>query len=217
MEGVRREPRVALGASPPANPAPTPAAAPVEESPLLPRLKWKANRLGDAVPYGNHGPWGLYREGDKEMSMKISEGKITPSEASAQLADAGVKISADTLAKRAKKAPGASPIKGGAKLLIPELVQQKVYEEIVFFRKHDIPTTRSMIKAMILSMLSDDDQERLFPKGVTNETYYRFLDSKDLNTEDTKPLDSDRDLWLTSKVRFHGRLCPRLPRSLVLA
>eukprot|EP00966_Prymnesium_polylepis_P140682 3249271-Prymnesium_polylepis.1 len=54
--------------------APAPAAA-VAESPLAPRLKRKADRHGDAVPYGQHGSTGMYREGVKEFSQKIHNGE----------------------------------------------------------------------------------------------------------------------------------------------
>ena len=49
--------------------------------------------------------------------------------------------------------------------------------------------------------LTEEQQAARFPNGITNKLYYKFLDNFDLNTEQTKPLEKDRDLWLTSKVR----------------
>eukprot|EP00966_Prymnesium_polylepis_P322214 7378479-Prymnesium_polylepis.3 len=195
--------RASLPALPPTalTPAAAPAPAAVEESPLGPRLKRKASRYGDAVPYGKHGPWGMYREGAKEFSTKIAEGKVEPSDASAQLAAEGVYMSATTLAKKAKHAPGTSPTKGGATGKLSEEIQSKVHDEIAFLRKHDIPVTKCMVIALMLSHLTDEEQETLFPNGVSGKVYYAFLDHRDLNTVDTKPLESDRDLWLTSTVR----------------
>lgn len=46
---------------PPLPPAAEPAAALEKESPLGARLKRKADRYGDAVPYGKRGPWGMCR------------------------------------------------------------------------------------------------------------------------------------------------------------
>ena len=55
---------------------------PTNDSPLGPTLERRATRYGDGVPYGNHGSWGKYREGVKEMTKQIHEGKVTPAEAS---------------------------------------------------------------------------------------------------------------------------------------
>lgn len=44
---------------------------PAPESPLGPRLRRKCTRFGDAMPYGKHGEWGMYREGVKEMTRRI--------------------------------------------------------------------------------------------------------------------------------------------------
>ena len=45
------------------------------ESPLGPRLTRQATHYGDGVPYGQHGSWGMYREGVKELTTKIAEAK----------------------------------------------------------------------------------------------------------------------------------------------
>ena len=185
-------------------PAPPPAAAPASaaapaESPLAPRLKRKADRHGDAVPYGQHGQWGSYRDGVKEMTQKISQGKISAAEASEQLEEAGVRVSEYSLDKKAKKAPGQSPVKGGVKMKMPKPLQSAVHEEIQVLRKHDLPVSKSLVKAMVLSKLTEEQQAEIFPKGMTNKVYYKFLDNYDMNTEQTKPLEKDRDLWLTSK------------------
>ena len=58
---------------------PTPAA--VEESPLRDRLRRKAVRYGEAVPYGQKGEWRLFREGVKEMTAKMGAGTLTAAEA----------------------------------------------------------------------------------------------------------------------------------------
>ena len=62
---------------------------------------------------------------------------------------------------------------------------------------------------MVLSKLTDEQQQELFPKGISNKVYYGFLDDFDLNTEETKPLESACDLWLTSTVRR----CHRAPAA----
>jgi hypothetical protein len=193
-------------------PAPAPAAAPSPavadgESPLGPRLKRKADRHGDAVPYGKHGEWGMYREGTKEMTTKISEGTISAEDAQQELAAAGVHVTAQSLGKRAKCAPGESPAKAGARGLLDWNLQQEVHKEIKVLREHDLPVTKSMVKCMVLSKLTDEEQDELFPKGITSKVYYGFLDNFDLNTEQTKPLESDRDLWLTSTVRMPAAAC----------
>jgi len=188
-------------AAPVASPASTPAQA-VEESPLGQRLKRKADRFGDAVPYGKHGSWGMYREGVKEMSTKIAAGRLTPAEAHERLEAEGVYASASVLAKKARVAPGKSPVKAGGACKLDYDLKKEVHEEIAVLRAHDLPVTKDMVRAMVLSRLTDEQLETLFPKGITNDVYYRFLDSFDLNTEETKPLESTRDLWLTSTVRF---------------
>ena len=192
----------------PAAATPAPAVA-AEESPLGPRLKRKADRYGDAVPYGKHGEWGLFREGIKEMTTRISEGKISAADAQAELEAAGVHTSAWTLQKKAKVAPGKSPSKTGMGSKLDYDIQAEVHKEIQILRKHDLPVTKSMVKCMVLSKLTDEQQEDLLPKGITNRIYYGFLDSFDMNTEETKPLESDRDLWLNSKVRFVQQSPPR--------
>ena len=75
------------------------------ESPLGPRLERRANRFGDAVPYGQHGAWGKYREGVKEMTMKIDAGKVTAEEASELLKQEDVFVSSLVLSRKARKAP----------------------------------------------------------------------------------------------------------------
>jgi hypothetical protein len=110
------------------------------ESPLGARLMRRASRPGDGVAYGQHGPWGAYREGVKEMSEKINKGKFTAMEAHLLLEQEGVHA------------------------LAPE--------------------------------------EAKLPGGVMSDhVYYKFLDQSDMTSADVKPLESDRDLWLTSKVR----------------
>jgi hypothetical protein len=186
-------------------PVPAPAPAPTKdaaaESPLAPRLKRKANRHGDAVPYGQHGAWGMVREGVKEMTSKIAAGEVDAPEAEEQLKAAGVRYSARQLARRARLAPGESPVKAGGQGLLRDEVKDEVHEEIVILRKHDIPVSKGMVKVMLLSKMPDAEQDEKFPRGITDEVYYGFLDDKDMNTEQTKPLESERDLWLTSTVR----------------
>eukprot|EP00966_Prymnesium_polylepis_P252083 5827843-Prymnesium_polylepis.1 len=200
---------------PPSAAAPAAPAAAVVESPLGPRLRRNASRHGDAVPYGHHGEWGMYREGTKEMSTKIQEGKLTPEEAKDQLAAEGVYIGAESLRMKAKHAPGKSPVKAGQKQKLDWDLQEQVHTEIAMLRKYDLPVTKSLVKCMVLSKLTDEQQQELFPKGMTNRVYYTFLDNFDMNTEETKPLESDRDLWLTSKVpmpnRSHARSRRHVP------
>ena len=79
---------------------------------------------------------------------------------------------------------------------MPVHLEEKLRDEIAFMRKHDVPVTKPMILAMARSMC-DEHQLGVTPK---NKWYYGFLDSYDLTSGDTKPLESDRDLWLTSTV-----------------
>eukprot|EP00966_Prymnesium_polylepis_P114538 2646556-Prymnesium_polylepis.1 len=150
--------------------APAPAAA-ADESPLGPRLKRKANRHGDAVPYGKHGTWGEYREGVKEMTSRIDKGELSAATACTRLAAEGVHISECQLSKKAKVAPGESPVKAGAagKLdsVSPEL-QKQVHEEIQVLRAHNLPVTKEMVCVMVLSRMTDEQQQELFPNGLTN-------------------------------------------------
>ena len=152
---------------PPATAAPAPATAPVE-SPLMQRLKRKAVRHGDAVPYGQHGSWGLYREGMKEMTQKICRGEISTAEASKQLEAAGVRVSGCSLGRGAKIAPGQSPAKSGKSTLLDWSLQREVHEEIQVLRRHDLPVSKSLVKVMVLlSKLTEEQQTTLFPKGVS--------------------------------------------------
>ena len=158
------------------------------------------------MPYGKHGPWGEFREGAKEMSQKIHDGEITAEDAHARLEAEGVHISAWQLRKKAKKAPGESPVKAGGKPKLDWDLKAKVHDEIKVLRAHDLPVSKTMVKVMVLSKLTDEQQEELFPNGVSDKVYNSFLDDFDLNTEETKPLESARDLWLTSSVRkAHNR------------
>ena len=116
----------ALPPAPPPATTPQPAAA-IEEAPLGPRLRRKADRYGDAVPYGGHGEWGMYREGTKKMTKKISDGELTAAVAAELLAAEGVHITADHLNKLAKTAPGESPVKAGKKLKVAWDLQASVY------------------------------------------------------------------------------------------
>mmetsp|Transcript_21057 Transcript_21057/g.47216 ORF Transcript_21057/g.47216 Transcript_21057/m.47216 type:complete len:163 (+) Transcript_21057:1050-1538(+) len=136
------------------------------------------------------------------MSTKIAAGRLTPAEAHERLEAEGVYASASVLAKKARVAPGKSPVKAGGACKLDYDLKKEVHEEIAVLRAHDLPVTKDMVRAMVLSRLTDEQLETLFPKGITNDVYYRFLDSFDLNTEETKPLESTRDLWLTSTVRF---------------
>ena len=79
-------------------------------------------------------------------------------------------------------------------------MKKRVHDEISVLRAHDLPVTKAMVKVMVMSRLTDEQQQEIFPNGVTDWVYYQFLDDFDLNTEETKPLESARDLWLTSKV-----------------
>ena len=132
------------------------------------------------------------------MTAKISQGKISAEEACEQLEAVGVQISEYQLRKRAKTAPGQSPAKIGASSRLDWSLQSEVHEEIKVLRKHDLPVSKTLIKVMVLSKMTEEQQAALFPKGITNKIYYKFLDNFDLNTEQTKPLEKDRDLWLTS-------------------
>lgn len=188
-------------ALPPLPPTPEVETAPSPaDSPLGPRLKRKADRHGDAVPYGCKGPRGMYREGTKEMTSKIANGVISPEEASSQLAAVGVKVAAATLERRARDAPGKSPDKGGRKLKLKVLTEKTLHDEIAFMRQHDITVTKSMIIAMATAKILETGESHVFKDGTpTDDWYYGYLDRYDMSSDDTKPLESDRDLWLTSK------------------
>ena len=166
------------------------------ESPLGPRLLRRANRFGDGVPYGSHGPWGLYREGVKEMSAKVASGKVSTEEACSLLSMEGIKLVPRVLEQKAKHAPGKSPLKAGAKRLVPARVEEQLRDEVAFMRKHDVPVTKPLILAMGQKLVNDQGLD----VTLTSHWYYGFLDSFDLSTGNTKPLESDRDLWLTSTV-----------------
>ena len=179
---------------------------PTAESPLGARLKRRANRHGDAVPYGTKGPWGLYREGCKEMTYKIQQGLITPAEAVVLLANEGVFLSEQVLRKKATSVPGLSPTKAGQPLLSNETMD-KIHDEIVMFRKHDITVPKTLVFAVANSMIAGTPEAASFKNGqVTNKWYYHFLDAYDMTVGDTKPLESDRDSWLTSNVCYP--ICP---------
>ena len=202
--------RVATVAPPRLQAVPAPAP---DESPLGPRLKRKATRYGDAVPYGSHGPTGLYREGVKEFTTKIREDKITPEEASRLLAEEGVHIGPKQLSRKAKIAPGESPAKTGPSLKLQTTTEKELHSEIKQMRDHDITVTKSMVFAMANSLIRGRTEEGRFKDGVTDDWYYGFLDRYDMTADGTKPLESDRDLWLTSSVRALPTLAhaPLLP------
>jgi len=188
---------------PPLAPTTQPTREPaVDESPLGPRLKRLATRHGDGVPYGKHGPWGLYREGVKEMTSKIAEGKVSAGEAAEQLADEGVSIAARVLARKAKETPGESPVKPGPGTRLSPTTERALHKDIKFMRDHDVIVTKPMIKAMADARIKDTPEAEAFEDGAVGDAwYYGFLDRYDMHGDDTKPLESDRDLWLTSKDR----------------
>ena len=134
------------------------------------------------------------------MTSKIKDGVVTPAEASSQLAAEGLTIAARVLGKKAAAAPGESPIKSGSTPKLSTATESAVAAEIALFRKHDLVVTKPTIKSMMLAKIQGTAEEELFPDGMTNEWYYGFLDRHDMSGADTKPLESDRDLWLTSKV-----------------
>jgi len=193
----------AFKASLPALAAPQVAQQAVESdkpSPLAPRLKRKATRHGDGVPYGSKGPTGLYREGVKEMSDRVAKGELSAADASSQLADVGVTVSAYTLSEHARNAPGKSPQKGGGKTKLVWTTERDLHSEVELMRRHDITVTKSMIFAMTQAKMKETGETHVFKDGMpTDQWYYAWLDRFDMSTDDTKPLESDRDLWLTSK------------------
>lgn len=180
-----------------------------KESPLGPRLRRRANRYGDGVPYGTHGEWGLYREGVKEMSAKVAAGTCSAAEASSLLAAEGVHVSEGRLAKKAKLAPGKSPEKAGVKQLLKKETEDEIAKEIRFYRAHSIVCTKPTIKCIANAIIQKTGEQDKFKDGeTTDHWYYGFLDRSDMSTGDSKPLESDRDLWLTSAVSRHPLPCP---------
>lgn len=170
-----------------------------EESPLGPRLERRANRYGDAVPYGNKGPWGKYREGVKEMTQGVHDGKYSAAEAVSLLAMEGVRVSERVLMQKAKQAPGKSPVKMGAqKRKLGESTEESIAEEVRFYRKHDITVTRPTLQAIATSMLKDEEAAKFKNGVVSNRWLYSFYDREDMNTGSSKSIESDRDLWTTS-------------------
>ena len=132
---------------PPASAAPAAAAAPAM-SPLGPRLTRKATRSGDGVPYGQHGSWGLFREGVKEMTKKVADGVLSADEAAKLLSKEGVSISARMLARKASRAPGKSPVKAGPSTAIARHREERIAEEVRFIRAHDLAFTNSMVRPL---------------------------------------------------------------------
>lgn len=188
-------------AEPPPSTPERPSAGATAESALAPRLERKATRFGDGVPYGKHGSWGKYREGIKEMTQKIHDGKITPSEASAELLVAGVVVAAKTLERKAVTAPGKSPIKAGSDCLLEYDMEEAIHEQISFFRMHSVVFTKTNVFELANSYIAGTEHEQKFKGGVvTNKWYYGFLDRWDMTGEDSKPLEIDRAKWLTSTV-----------------
>ena len=135
------------------------------------------------------------------MSQKIHDGEIDAAEASSQLAAEGVHISARVLALKAATTPGESPVKAGAALKLSQATERSVANQVRDLRKHDLTVTKPTILAMVNAEIKGTTEEKLFPEGATDGWYYGFLDRNDMNGADTKPLESDRDLWLTSTVR----------------
>lgn len=50
-----------------------------------------------------------------------------------------------------------------------------MHKEICELRRHDLPVTKSLVKSMVLSRLTEEDVAERFPKGVSNRVYYTFL------------------------------------------
>ena len=177
---------------------------PAPVSPLGPRLKRMATRDGDSVPYGQRGPWGMYREGVKEFTQKISNGRCTPSEASALLKQEGVSISEVSLSQKAKQAPGQSPSKPGPGGVLTEVTRARLATDVRFLRKHNLPVTKGWVmgRALVLVQELQATADLVhFPGGrMSDHVYYKFLDDSDMSGGSGKPLESDRDLWLTSTV-----------------
>lgn len=212
MQGAVWDEFVKTVPKPPAAAAPATAATALS-SPLKGRLERKANRSGDGVPYGTHGPWGMFREGCKEMTDRVKNGELTAEEARQQLEEVGVRISARVLERKAKSAPGESPIKAGTAPKISKAREEKLAGEVRFIRAHDIPYSMCMIKAHMDGIIKGTPDEQAYPQGVTDEWYYRWLDAYDMSSGNTKPLESERDLWLTSTVHSlpYSPPCPTPP------
>ena len=171
------------------------------QSPLGPRLRRLCTRYGDAIAYGQHGEWGMCREGCKEMTTKIDEGKLTACAAAELLSAEGVYISETVLERKARWVPGQSPVKAGSTQWIPDSIEEDIHAEVKKLRMHDIPVFKDFIMGMANQMIVGTPAAEKFPGGEVNDTwYYTFLDRKDMSTDILKPLEIDRDAWLTSKV-----------------
>jgi len=195
-------------------PAPPLPARTAPESPLGARLLRSASRYGDGVPYGQKGPWGMYREGLKEMTKRIDDGKLTAQQASELLAAEGVYASARSLAEKARVSAGKSPVKGGRQRLLTAETEDRIRSQIAFLRAHDIPVTKSTVMVFANDIILETGECKLFKGGVvSNDWYYPFLDHYDMHKGESQPLESERDLWLTSTVLSPAR-APLLRRHL---
>ena len=123
-----------------------------------------------AVPYGQHGMWGLYREGIKEMTTKVADGVLGAGDAAKLLSEEGVVISACRLAKIAKSAPGQSPAKAGKATLIARHREEEIAKELRFIRAHDLPYTKSMVKASADSFIAGTPDAETFPTTKVEST-----------------------------------------------
>jgi hypothetical protein len=156
------------------------------------------------MPYGKHGEWGMYREGVKEMTRRISSGECGAAEASGLLKDVGVILSERSLLRRSTLEPGNSPSKSGPASSLSQGNQEKLAADVRFLRKHNLPVTKAWVVARAWDVVQGTPDEAHFPQGVMSDhVYYKFLDESDMSGGSGQPLESDRDLWLTSTVSTH--------------
>jgi len=121
---------------------------------------------------------------------------------SARMASAkfGVPVSAST-AKRSWEAQGASPVKVGAPLIIPKVVENKLEELCLVLREMNLPVYKSMVLSYVNTLLRGTEIARkLKHHEVRKHWYYNWLSRcSRLRTANVKPLELARAEWGTSE------------------
>ena len=119
----------------------------------------------------------------------------------------GVHISETILERKAQSVPGQSPVKTGSTQWMPHNMEEEIHAEVKKLRAHDIPVFKDFIMGMANQMIEGTPAANKFPNGEVNDTwYYNFLDRKGMSPDILKPLEVDRDAWLTSKVKAKAKV-----------
>ena len=182
---------------------PAPAAA-AKETPLKDRLRRGCTRLGDGVQYGKHGTMGMYREGVKWGTLQVAAGAPAAAISKTLKDDCGVTVTEKTLRKRAKTAPGKSPVRPGPEQLLTHDQETNIRRKIEVWRSIPLPVTYPSWCSMVEEEIAYGSRLHEAWMATTDHRrfYQSFLNHMDGTTGNLEALDDSRALWETSANAF---------------